>query len=228
MWLLRLRPDVCLLQQRWVFSNFKWYTNSWLIYTSNKNWLPILTWPSDKILKNFDNKIHTKKDFRATFQVLYKVIAYEVWPSTILHPPGVEKPGARGRTRWWRLHSRCLCPFTHSTKALTKWGSTSARTSAVRWWSSLRTALPCTTGSVTTTSTPATWWTATGCSTNIPTTGGASTCWGPESTGDTTSGEPWALGSAQWGALYINCNNYSLLLIRGEGGGGGGSGKNKV
>lgn len=75
-------------------------------------------------------------------------------------------------------------------RAPTASASTAAPTSRARWWSSTMTVIQCKIISTVTTSTPATWWTATGPSTSTPITVGASTLWGLGSTASSVTGGP--------------------------------------
>lgn len=75
-------------------------------------------------------------------------------------------------------------------RAPTASASTDAPTSRARWWSSAMTVIRWKIISTVMTSTPATWWTATGLSTSTPITAGASTLWGLESTASSVTGGP--------------------------------------
>lgn len=68
--------------------------------------------------------------------------------------------------------------------------STSAPTSRARWWSSVTTVSQCRIISAVGTSTPVTWWKATGPSMSTPTTVAGSISWGPGSIASSATGGP--------------------------------------
>lgn len=99
-------------------------------------------------------------------------------------------------------------------RAPTASASTDGPTSRARWWSSAMTVIQCRIVSTATTSTPATWWTATGPSTSTPITVGASILWGLGSTASSVTGGPPVLPlgpSAE--SLIFSQSLYTLLIV---------------
>lgn len=99
-------------------------------------------------------------------------------------------------------------------RAPTASASTDGPTSRARWWSSAMTVIQCRIVSTATTSTPATWWTATGPSTSTPITVGASILWGQGSTASSVTGGPPVLPlgpSAE--SLIFSQSLYTLLIV---------------
>lgn len=85
------------------------------------------------------------------------------------------------------LSSLCVL---RPVRAPTASASMDAPTSRARWWSSAMIVIRCKIIFTVMTSTPATWWMATGLSTSTPITAGASTLWGLGSTTSSVTGGP--------------------------------------
>lgn len=101
------------------------------------------------------------------------------------------------------LPSLAPSPCGWSRQAPTGCGCMRERITKASWWSWARTAPASRTASTWVRSAPSMCWRAAGSSTSCPTTRGVSTCWGPKSTGGTTTGGPWMLRQALCAGWWI-------------------------